>query len=78
MIYSGDFKFMKSDRLRSTLPLVVYRNNSNTTINTLWEDKDRCKEVFGAKSPKRTNRVGLCFQLIATKIISFELVDNWG
>ena len=36
------------------------------------------KEVFGTKSPKRTNCVGLFSQLIATKSISFELVNNRG
>ena len=37
-----------------------------------------CKEVFGTKSPKRSNFVGFFLQLIATKIISFQLVDNPG
>jgi hypothetical protein len=78
VIYSGAVKFMNSDRLRSTLPLVIDHDNSDSIINTLWEDKDRCKEVFGTKSPKRANCVGFFLQLIATKIISFELVDNRG
>ena len=51
-------KFMMSERLCSTLPLVVDHDNSNTIVNTLWEDKDMCKEVFGTKSPKRSNCVG--------------------
>ena len=69
---------MNSERLHSTLPLVVDQDNCDTIINTLWEDKDRCKEVFDTKSPKRSNCVAFFLQLIATKTISFQLVDNRG
>ena len=78
IIYSGAIKFMKSTRLTSTLPLVMDHDNSNNIINTLWEDKDWCKNVFGTKSPSKANVVGFFLQLIATRIISFELVKNRG
>ena len=67
---------MKSTRLTSTLPLVMDHDNANNVINSLWEDKDWCKEVFGTKSPSKANVVGFFFQLIVTKIISFELVNK--
>ena len=67
---------MKSTRLTSTLPLVMDHDNANNVINSLWEDKDWCKDVFGTKSPSKANVVGFFFQLIATRIISFELVKK--
>ena len=62
----------------ATLPPVVDQDSCDTIINTLWEDKDRCNEVFGTKSPKRSNCVAFFLQLIVTKIIYFQLVDNRG
>ena len=67
---------MKSTWLTSTLPLLRNHDNSNNTINTLWEGKDWCKNVFGTNSPPKGNIVRFFFQLIATKIISFALVNK--
>ena len=67
---------MKSTRLASKLPLLLTRDNNDDLINTLWEDKDFCKDVFGLKNPSKGNVIGFFLQLIATKIISFELVNN--
>ena len=52
--------------------------NSNNIVNTLWEDKDWCKNVFGTKLPSKGNVVGFFLQMIATRIISFELVNRSG
>ena len=78
LIYSGTIKFMNSERLRIIIPLVLDHDNSDSIMNTPWEDKDRCNDVFVTKSPKRTNCVGFFLQLIATRNISFELVDKQG
>ena len=67
---------MKSTRLASKLPLLLTHDNKDDLINTLWEDKDFCKDVFGIKNPTKRNVIGFFLQLIATKIISFELVNN--
>ena len=76
VIYSGASKFLKSTRIASTLPFILTHNNGSHLINTLWEDKDLCKDVFGVKHPNKGNVIGFFFQLIATNIISFELVNT--
>ena len=78
VIYSGAIKFLKSTRLSKTLPLLMDHDNSNNIINSLWKDKDWCKDIFGTKSPSKGNVVSFFFQMIATKIISFELVNTSG
>ena len=78
VIYSGAMRFLKSTRLTSTLPLLLTHETNAGLINTLWEDKDFCKDIFGVKNPTKGNVIGFFLQLIATRIISFELVGNNG
>ena len=73
IIYSGAMRFMKSSRLTSKLPLLVTHENRDDLINTLWEDKDFCKDVFGLKNPTKGNVIGFFLQLMATKSMANSL-----
>ena len=62
--------------MTNILPFVLTVANCDEFVDCLAKDKDWLLWVFGKESVTRYNVTAFFLQLLATKILSFELVGN--
>ena len=58
------------------LKIVLTVQDCENVIGCLYGDKDWCIRVFGLSSVKKYNVTAFFFQLLATTLLKFEIVDK--
>ena len=76
VVYSGAIEFLDSRRLNDITPFVLTVDSCEEFVDRLAKDKDWLGKVFGKESVARYNCTAFIFQLLATKILSFELIGG--
>ena len=76
VVFSGAIKFLKSQRFMTVLRMVLTVQNCEDVIDCLYSDKDWCICVFGVSSVKKYNVTAFIFQLLATKLLTFEIINR--
>ena len=76
VVYSGAIAFLKSSCFNDIMPFNMNVLNCNELVDSLYLNKDWCRMVIGIKGVKKYNVTAFFFQLPATKILSFKLVDK--
>ena len=76
VVYGGGVSFLKSLYFTDIMPFDLNVKNCDELVDLLYVNKDWCKIVFGIKGVKKYNITSFFFQLFATKILSFKLVDK--
>ena len=76
VVFSGALKFLKSQRFMQVLSIVLTVQNCEDVIGCLCGDKDWWILVFGLSFVKKYNVTAFFFQLLATKLLTFEIVDR--
>ena len=61
---------------KETMPYCINHDAYNDMPNKLWESADWRKSVFGIKTVTKYNINAFFFQLIDTKILSFEWTNG--
>ena len=76
VVHSGAIQFLDSRQLTDVHLFVLTVANCDEFVDRLAKDKDWLLWVFGKESVTRYNVTAFFLQLLATKILSFELVGN--
>ena len=74
IVYEGALAFLESEYFsaRETMPYRITYDAYDDMTNKLWESADWRKNVFGVKTVTKYNVNAFFFQLIGTRILSFE------
>ena len=76
IVFEGAIEFLESRHFGDKMPHIMTFDNYDEIINLLWEAKDFVKKVFGIVGVQKYNINCFFFQLIASKILSFEWVGT--
>lgn len=72
VIYDGALEFLQSRRVSDCMPFEINPKNCEEVLDLLFKDNDWLIRVFGKASVKKYNVAAFFFQLVGTKILSFE------
>ena len=76
IVYEGAIEFLKSRRLVDAMPYMICYSDIEGLVDLLYKDNDWTERVFAIKTVSKYNVAAFFFQLIATKILSFEWVGT--
>ena len=77
IVHQGAVDFLDSNHFADSLARIVVTNADHDLIpDLLWESADWRISVFGKKTVQKYNVHSFFFQLLATKILSFEWKNN--
>ena len=74
--HEGAVLFLSSSYFSNQMPYETTPNNCKGLVDILWKSPDWIKSIFGKKTVAKYNIHSFFFQLIATKIISFQWVGS--
>ena len=75
-VVEGAVPFLSSSYFSDQMPYEITPNNCEGLVDILWKSPDWIKSIFGKKTVAKYNVHSFFFQLIATKIISFQWVGS--
>ena len=72
IIYEGALEFLSSKVLTDKLPFEISLSNCDELLDTLYKEESWLIRVFGISTVKKYNVASFFFQLIGSKMLSFE------
>jgi len=72
IVHEGAVRFLSSCHFSDKMPYLITNADSDGMLDLLWNNPDWRKEVFGIKTVQKYNVTAFFFQLLATKILSFQ------
>jgi len=76
IVYEGAIEFLKSRQLVDAMPYKICYSDIEGLVDLLYKDSDWTERVFAIKTVSKYNVAAFFFQLIVTKILSFEWVGT--
>ena len=72
IVYEGALEFLSSKVLTDKLPFEISIANCDSFLDSLYKEESWLIRVFGISSVKKYNVASFFFQLIGSRILSFE------